>query len=156
MVSLPIKEKRCGLFTGVRGTTASKNQADVHSVEAIGPRSGFCGFDRIRDHLGAKWQPWSAGFDRKRDGRRRPRCLSRGRQEHRSRRHLIRAWDAAGAIGVVKLEAPTIAEAIKRFFDGATARGLEDSIKDVPDRFVCSGAVVHPKLNRSWTYPEAR
>jgi len=69
---------------------------------------------------------------------------------------LIRAWDAAGAIGVVKLEAPTIAEAIKRFFDGATARGLEDSIKDVPDRFVCSGAVVHPKLNRSWTYPEAR
>jgi hypothetical protein len=40
---------------------------------------------------------------------------------------LIRGWDASGTIGVVKPEVPTVKEALQKFFEDATARGLTPS-----------------------------
>lgn len=38
---------------------------------------------------------------------------------------VVRGWDASGEIGVVKPDVPAIADAISRFFEDATARGLK-------------------------------
>lgn len=38
---------------------------------------------------------------------------------------LVRAWESSGEIGVVKPEAPTVKEAVSRFFEDAETRGLK-------------------------------
>jgi site-specific recombinase XerD len=40
---------------------------------------------------------------------------------------LVNAWTAAGEIGVVKPDAPTVKEAVASFFEDATARKLKDA-----------------------------
>lgn len=38
---------------------------------------------------------------------------------------VVRGWEASGEIGVVKPDVPTVAHAVSRFFEDATARGLK-------------------------------
>src|SRR6185295_8148324 len=40
---------------------------------------------------------------------------------------LVRDWEASGEVGVKRLEIPTIADAVERFFEDMNARGLSDA-----------------------------
>ena len=40
---------------------------------------------------------------------------------------LVRGWEASGEVGVVRAEIPAISEAVDRFFEDATARGLSEA-----------------------------
>lgn len=60
---------------------------------------------------------------------------------------LIRGWDAAGTIGVVKPEVPSVKEAVQKFFLDAEARGLSRStigkLKNVLEKRLLPWAETH-------------
>lgn len=46
----------------------------------------------------------------------------------------MRSWEASGQIGVVRVEIPTIKEAVKKFIDDGEARNLSvESVKKLRD-----------------------